>query len=217
MVKELRLVIPSAVAIFLLAVRVFWSERTEFSFLLWNLVLAWVPLALSAIIARRHDARARLVALVPLFALWLGFLPNAPYIVTDFMHLTPREEAPLWFDALMLASFAWAGVTLGTASLATCARVVRERFGAMPSHAFVAVTIVLTAFGIYLGRFVRLNTWDVLVHPFSVARNVVAPVAHPATHMRAWTFTPIFAAFFFASYLCTGTSAASFSLTKARA
>jgi uncharacterized membrane protein len=128
------------------------------------------------------------------------------------MHLAPREDAPLWFDALMLASFAWAGVALGTASLAACARVVRERFGAWTSHGFVGVTIVLTAFGIYLGRFVRLNTWDVLMHPFSVARSVIAPLTDPSANARAWTFTPIFAAFFFASYV----AAASASFTKAR-
>jgi uncharacterized membrane protein len=207
---KLRLAVPSAVALSLLAVRIVWTDHTSFSFLVWNLVLAWVPFALSALVARRHDAERSTLSLVPLFVLWLGFLPNAPYIVTDFMHLAPRADAPLWFDALMLASFAWAGVALGTASLSACARVVRERYGAWPSHAFVAVTIVLTAFGIYLGRFVRLNTWDVLVHPFSVARSVIAPLADPSSNTRAWTFTPIFAAFFFASYV------ASASLTKAR-
>lgn len=190
----------SALAIALLAARVFWTHEPQYLFLVWNLFLAWVPYVCAILLMALHRRKAGSFALAPLFALWLAFLPNAPYVVTDFIHLRYRDGAPPWFDAVMLASFAWAGVGIGVASLRICSKVVRDRHGPWIAAAFVLVSGVLTGFGIYLGRFVRLNTWDVATHPRTVLERVASPIVHPLTHPHAWVVTLTFALFFLAAY-----------------
>lgn len=172
------------------------DARARLAFLVWNLFLAWIPYACARLVRVAHDRRAGNLALVPLFVVWLGFLPNAPYLVTDLVHLRFRGGAPLWFDAVMLAAFAWAGVGLGAASLRTCARVVRVRGGALAALAFTPLAALATGFGVYLGRFVRLNTWDVATRPATVLEHALSPVFDPFGHARAWTVTLTFALFF---------------------
>jgi uncharacterized membrane protein len=199
-----QLVLSSTLAMLLLGARVVGTGRHEYAFLVWNLFLAWVPFVIAMAIRWQHVRGARTLALVPLFLLWLGFLPNAPYLVTDFIHLRYRNGAPPWFDAVMLASFAWAGVGLGAASLRACAHVVRVRRGPLAVLAFVPLTALATGFGIYLGRFVRLNTWDVATRPGTVLVQVLSPLAHPLGHSRAWTVTLTFALFFVVAYVASG-------------
>lgn len=196
--------LSSALAILLLGTRFVWTGEQEYRFLVWNLFLAWVPYGLAIAIRWLHGRGARAVTLIPLFVMWLGFLPNGPYLVTDFIHLRYRNGAPLWFDAVMLASFAWAGVGLGAASLRVCSRVVRERRGPLAAAGFVPLAALATGFGIYLGRFVRLNTWDVATRPGTVLAQVFSPLAHPLAHPRAWTVTLTFALFFIVAYLASG-------------
>lgn len=173
-------------------------------FLVWNLFLAWVPYGVTLGLRSLHDRRARSLSLVPFFLVWLGFLPNAPYLVTDFIHLRFRDGAPLWFDAVMLASFAWAGVGLGAASLRGGSRIVRARGGAWAAAAFVPLVALATGFGIYLGRFVRLNTWDVATRPGTVLVQVLSPLVHPFAHPRAWTVSLTFALFFVVATIAGG-------------
>jgi uncharacterized membrane protein len=198
----LALLASSALSVAFVLARASVTGRPGYGFLLWNLMLAWIPYALARLIAARARRDGGTLAMLALGLAFIGFLPNAPYIVTDLMHLRwQTADAPHWFDALMLASFAWSGLTLGIASVRITADVVKERVGARASIGYVGIVSVLTAFGIYLGRFVRLNTWDAAVHPFRVARSVLAPLVHPATHMRAWTFTVAFAALFLVAYV----------------
>jgi uncharacterized membrane protein len=199
-----QLVLSSTLAMLLLGARVVWTGNHTYAFLVWNLFLAWVPFVIACGIQWQHARGARTLALVPLFLLWLGFLPNAPYLVTDFVHLRYAAGAPLWFDAVMLASFAWAGVGLGAASLRACSRVVRVRRGPLAVLAFVPLTALATGFGIYLGRFVRLNTWDVATRPGAVLVQVLSPLVHPLGHARAWMVTLTFALFFVVVYVASG-------------
>ncbi|MBX3207753.1 MAG: DUF1361 domain-containing protein [Labilithrix sp.] len=190
----------SALAVALLAARIAWTREAVYGFLLWNLLLAWVPYACAVALRTLHQRGARPALLLPLLLVWLGFLPNAPYLVTDFIHLRWRDGAPLWFDAAMLASYAWAGVGLGAASLRICARIVRARRGPWTAAAFVALSGLATGFGIYLGRFVRLNTWDLATRPLTVLEQSLSPLVHPLEQPRAWVVTLTFGLFFLAAY-----------------
>jgi uncharacterized membrane protein len=138
---------------------------SDLRFLLWNLVLAWIPLgpALLASVLYRHDGR--LLRLVPLLAVWLLFLPNAPYIVTDVVHLREALAAPRWFDALEIGSFAATGLLLGFVSLVLVHAVLRDRVGSATAARLVAAILVLTGVGVYLGRHLRWNSWDLLTRP----------------------------------------------------
>jgi len=190
-----QMALSSALAMVLLALRVAWTDERAYLFLVWNLFLAWVPYG-CALGLRAVHRRLPGAALVPFFAVWLGFLPNAPYLVTDFVHLRFRVGAPLWFDAVMLAAFAWAGVGLGTASLRMCAHIVRVRAGSLAALAFTPLVALATGFGIYLGRFLRLNTWDVATKPGTVLLQVLSPLVDPLGNVRAWAVTLTFALFF---------------------
>ena len=165
----------------LLAVRVLRSGSFAYSFLVWNLVLAMIP-AVAALLFMR--ARSRAVQ-VMWFVIWLLFLPNAPYIVTDFVHLHARANVPLWFDIALLLSFAGTGLLLGYSSLADVQTVLARRFGHVASWSAAFIALLLSGFGIYLGRFLRLNSWDAVSNPIALAsylgRGAMNPLAHPRT------------------------------------
>src|SRR5215213_4271993 len=134
------------------------------------LILAWVPLVFA--IAAYSRARRRVDLLVAVLLVpWLLFFPNAPYLLTDFIHLG-EGPAPLWYDALMLSAFAWTGLLLGFASLYLVQMILRGTFGAVVSWLGVIVALGLASLGVYVGRFIRLNSWDALLHPIRVAEVV---------------------------------------------
>jgi uncharacterized membrane protein len=175
----------SVLAVGLLAFRLDWSERASFAFLAWNLLLAWLPYTL-ALFARVLMARGldRSWSLAPLALGWLALFPNAPYLVTDFIHLRQRPGVPLWFDAALLALFAATGWMLGLLSLEVWKRWLEERWGRTAAWGFVAAASLLCGYGIYLGRVERWNSWDVLARPerllIAMAAHVREPLAHPA-------------------------------------
>ncbi len=135
-----------------------------------------------------------------LFLAWLLFLPNAPYMVTDLLHLRPRAGVPLWYDALLLFTFAWAGCVLGFASLSVVHRRVEAWLGRAAGWAVVGGVGLLSGFGIYLGRFLRWNSWDVLTRPGALAEDVLVRVLRPADHPRTWAITLLFALFMWCAY-----------------
>lgn len=191
----------SALAVLLLAGRFWFTGSLDYRFFLWNLFLAWVPY-LAALWANRH-ASARGWGLIRPFAagaLWLLFLPNAPYIMTDFVHL-PGMAFVWWYDVGMLLAFAWSGCVLGVASLHLMRRLVEQRVGAAASWAFVLLATALCGFGIYLGRFLRWNSWDIFFSPRSLARELLHTLADPNTYPRLIGVTGLFAAFVLLGYL----------------
>ena len=136
-----------------------------FRFLLWNLTLAWIPLLVALGVYDAYRRGVRIALLTPAVALWLLFLPNAPYIATDFVHLTPSAPTPLWFDAVLISSFAWTGVLAGFASLYLLHAVARHRFGARVGWTGALAALALTSVGVYVGRFLQWNSWDLVFRP----------------------------------------------------
>jgi len=157
------------------------SGSDFYRFLVWNLFLAWVPLVL-ALAAYASASRRATAATVAFGVLWLLFFPNAPYLLTDFIHLRESPAAPLWYDALMLASFAWTGLILGYASLYLMQMIWERAVGTLSWVGVVAV-LALSSFGVYVGRFLRFNSWDALLRPVRLARvihtNLESPLQHP--------------------------------------
>jgi uncharacterized membrane protein len=154
----------------------------DLDFLLWNLALAWVPLVVALAL---DDVRTSpLTLLVPLLAVWLAFFPNAPYLVTDLIHIDPADHTAIGIlgDAA-LVSVAPAGVALGFSSLLLVERMARERFGGKIALGVAVLSLAAASLGIYLGRVVRLNSWDLLARPRVVGsvlhQLVLDPLAHP--------------------------------------
>ena len=160
------LLAASALCVATVEIRTHETGDSYYRFLVWNLILAWVPLvfAMAAYASARRRLHGRVAALlVP----WLLFFPNAPYLLTDFIHLGDGP-APLWYDALMLSAFAWTGLLLGFASLYLVQLIVRRAYGARVAWAGVLGALLLASVGVYIGRFIRFNSWDALLHPVRV-------------------------------------------------
>jgi uncharacterized membrane protein len=150
----------------MIAVRVYRSGSGYYLFLIWNLVLAGVPLVLSTVLRALVHIGARLVLQLSCFALWLLFLPNAPYILTDLQHLKySTTTVPAWYDVALLISCAGTGLLLGYLSLVDVQELVARKFGAIPGWLFALTSLVLAGFALYLGRFLRWNSWDLIVKP----------------------------------------------------
>lgn len=191
----------SAAAVGLLAWRIDTTRHGLYNWLAWNLFLAWVPygLALAASLLQARG-RARWWNLAPLAVGWLLVFPNAPYLLTDLIHLRPRHGVPLWFDAALLALFAAAGWLLGLLSLEVWKQWLEERLGRVGAWAFVLATSVLTGYGIYLGRVERWNSWDVLTEPWRLCEAVLAHLRAPGAHPQLLGLTALFALLVSLSY-----------------
>jgi len=181
----------SALCVALVEYRIHHTGNSLYQFLVWNLFLAWVPLGIA--LAAFHRARRRVDIVVGgLLVLWLLFFPNAPYIVTDFVQLERTADAPYWYDAGTVLAFAWTGVLLGFASLFLVQTVVRQWRGVVAGWVFAAVALALGSLGIYLGRFLRLNSWDALEHPSVLPRIVHAVARDPFAYQEAIGVTVLF-------------------------
>lgn len=182
----------------------FWAARVEiadsgaYKFLIWNLFLAWVPYGFSTAALWFHQRHAApLWQLMPLGTLWLLFFPNAPYIFTDLVHLYHVPSIAWWFDIGLIATFALTGCFLAVVSLHMMQAIVRSYVGTPLSWLFVFVSLGLGGLGVYLGRFARLNSWDVFVHPW----HVLDHVADSLLQARAIGVSAMFAALLLVCYL----------------
>jgi uncharacterized membrane protein len=182
--------------------RVYFSRSLTFNFLVWNLLLAWMPYLFSMLITVMHRRlpQSWWLLLIP-GLLWLVFLPNAPYIITDWLHLDERPRIPIWYDIGMLALFAWTGCFLGVASLNEMHHVVRDYWSRFVSWLFVLGAIGLSGVGVYVGRFLRWNSWDLITDPHSIALDIAAQFAHPIRNASTFGFSFLFAAFLLVCYL----------------
>lgn len=133
-------------------------------------------------------------------SLWLLFFPNAPYILTDLFHLRHREGAPLWFDLLLILSFAWTGLMLGYVSLVDIQQVVSRTYNKITGWLFAVAALMLSGFGIYLGRFERWNSWDVISNPKGLAKDILLPIINPLGNLRVWGISAAFAIFLIVGY-----------------
>ncbi|MCU0435740.1 MAG: DUF1361 domain-containing protein [Bacteroidia bacterium] len=178
------LLLSTGFSVMLILLRVGFTGRLTYLFLVWNLFLAWVPFLVAGWM-RQRPFMGRMMFLCTGF-IWLLFLPNAPYILTDLFHLKPNQGAPFWFDWLVLLSAGWTGLLLGLVSLRRMEQEVSGRIARRKSRnldfvrgIFVPVVLLLSAFGVYLGRFERTNSWEVMTNPFGVVSDVLSAVTTP--------------------------------------
>lgn len=165
--------LASALCLVLVAVRVERTGTPEYRFLVWNLFLAWLPFVFALVLYDGYRRGRRLAYLAVWGVLWLLFLPNAPYILTDVVHLREPGAAPLWYDAATVVAFAGTGLVLGLGSLFLVQTVVTAARGPVTGWATSVLALGLASVGVYLGRFVGVNSWDALVDP----GRVLAPFA----------------------------------------
>jgi uncharacterized membrane protein len=191
----------SLVCAMLLAGRMAVTDSPHYRFLAWNLFLAWIPVVFAYVALLTSQRRTLLFVIVPVFAfLWLIFFPNAPYILTDLQHLAlDVTNVPVWFDVLLLIWFSWTGFLLGIVSLYVMHNIVAGAFGRWPGWIFVLAVAGLSSLGIYVGRFLRFNSWDVLQSPSELAVTILGQALDPS--LRSLVFTSLLTGFFLFVYL----------------
>lgn len=168
----------------MIAARFIYTGKLEFLFLIWNLFLAWIPYAFSIFFEDVSEKAAWKQSV--LFISWLLFFPNALYIVTDIIHLQDTGEVPLWFDAALLFSASFAGLALAFSSLLNAEQLLRKYFSKRNVALLIIVLLFAGAFGVYLGRFQRWNSWDVVSDPLALTSDVAGRFIHPFAHAKSW-------------------------------
>lgn len=184
----------TALCIALLGVRAVYSGSTAHFHMLWNLFLAWLPMlgALLAYNLSKREGRGKWLLVLPFLAFWLLFFPNAPYVLTDMIHLRAAPNVPLWYDLILLIAFAFTGVFLGLVSLYLMQSLVRRSLGNRASWLFTLGVIGLAGFGVYLGRFPRWNSWDLLTDPSALLGDIWQMLSNPLGNSRTIVFSVLF-------------------------
>ena len=198
------LVLASLLCFTLYILRVGYTFRfLEYRNLAWNLFLAWIPYIASitaAALNLRYPGSWGLLLPFP-GIVWFLFFPNAPYLVTDFLHLEFRPPVPLWYDIGMISCFAFTGCLLAVISLHIMHALVEEKTGGLIGWLFTIFVLPLCALGIYLGRFGRFNSWDFLINPKEIIKMLTRPFIDPVDNLRLIGFTIMFTAILAVFYL----------------
>jgi uncharacterized membrane protein len=184
-----------------------WRFRSEYSgtvhyaFLVWNLFLAWIPFMIAYFTYTLTLNRRQVYVVIPIAAFfWLLFFPNAPYILTDFQHLAGNwRDLPVWYDVMMLIWFSFTGLLLGMTSLFLMQEIVRRAFGRWWGWGFVAIVAALSGAGVYIGRFLRWNSWDIFSNPRAMALYTLERAQDPG--LQSIGFIILFTTFFLFLYI----------------
>lgn len=191
-----RLLLFTSLCAFVLLYRIVSSQSIDFVFLLWNLFLAILPLVVSKLIRYNTKVQTSKPILLMLFALWILFLPNSPYIITDLVHLD-TSTSNVWVDLFMLFIFALNGVLLGTLSMIDIFHFITKKYTQKTANITLFTTCYLSGFGIFLGRFLRFNSWDIIARP----KTLFFCIYKCLFLYEAWVWTIGFGCFMWISFL----------------
>ena len=192
-----------ALNLVLLVVRILFFGRLTYAFLAWNLALASVPYGFARLLEWQHErTNSSPFWLAPIVLGWLFFFPNAPYIFTDYIHLERLTNPHEWlFNILLVSLFAVTGLLFGLWSFFLVHEVIRERLGRLTGWLVVIGVSLVSGYGVYLGRFPRWNSWDVITHPLRLFQDASFRLAHPLGYPNLLLTTVLFAGFVFSAYL----------------
>ncbi|MGH2646674.1 MAG: DUF1361 domain-containing protein [Ginsengibacter sp.] len=190
------LLLPISFTIILIVFRGFYSGSLMYLFFVWNLFLAIIPFRLSSLLLQKQNINLHWF----IFLSWILFFPNALYIITDFVHLKERNNVPLWFDVILIFSAAVNGLLMAFISLYQVELFLRSKFTDKKTQVLLAVCLFISSFGVYIGRFLRWNSWDIFLNPFQFTLEIIQPFMNPFQHLRTWGITVIFFLFFSSIY-----------------
>lgn len=208
------LAVSSLFSCLLVAARIVVTGEITFLFLVWNLFLAFVPYAISEWLSTRVRIMENRAALILVLAGWLLFIPNSFYILTDLFHLYDSDDVPKWFDLLLIFSFAWNGLLLGLLSVRKVETILQAVSGRSFSLLFVFTVMWLNAFGVYIGRYMRFNSWDVVSQPFALVSELLNIVIHPFHNKMEWGMIFVYAIFMTLLYVTIKKMASQFHQTS---
>jgi uncharacterized membrane protein len=180
------LMLSSLFSISMICFRVIYTGDFLFLFLVWNLFLAFIPWYLSRWISNKMQGKSKWIFLCSVIT-WLLFIPNAFYILTDLFHLDMNMNVPLWYDLALLLSFAWTGLLFGIVSVRQMERLFENYFSKKFDLLFIFPVMLLNGFGVYIGRYLRFNSWDVITNPFQLVQDIIYLFIHPIRNRFDWS------------------------------
>ena len=184
------LVLSIAFSMSLLLVRFFYSKTMAYSFYGWNTFLAIIPYVSATWLLKLKRLKSPAIFLL---ATWLVFFPNAPYLITDILHYEERPPVPFWFDILLVISATWNGLILGITSLINVETFLLRYVKPIWVRVMVFFSLLLCSYGIFLGRFLRFNSWNIITDPAYLAYTSAHHVLLPQHYPELWVFTILFA------------------------
>jgi uncharacterized membrane protein len=193
----------------LLVLRMRQAATFAFAFLEWNLFLAVIPAVAAWLFARAAARRSPAVIQACWFAIWLAFLPNAPYLITDLVHLGHSATVPIWYDLMLLGSCGATGLLLGYTSLADVQAAITRRFSSGLGWATAITGLLLSGFAIYLGRFLRLNSWETVTRPLGLLSDIARRLGGHGSDSQVIGVTLIYGTGLLLGYIALRTLAAS--------
>lgn len=197
--KSIVLLIVLAIVLNILRVLLF--GKLSLIYILWNIFLAFVPFLISAtLLYFSEKGKLNKVLFIIGGIVWLIFLPNAPYIVTDLIHIGVVRAVPVLYDSVLLFTSAWAGLLLGMNSISHIEKILLSKYSKKISQITIILILFLTSFGMYVGRFLRFNSWDIFTSPFSFFDKLSSTFYGSSEAVEAIIYTLLFFSFIYISY-----------------
>jgi uncharacterized membrane protein len=185
----------------LVAARIAYTGTITFLSLVWNLFLAWLPYMISSWMQQQNNIVPSRWKFAAISFVWLLFIPNSFYILTDLFHLGEHNNVPLWFDLILIISFAWNGLLLGILSVRQMEKMMQQYLPGKHELFFIYPIMWLNALGVYIGRYLRFNSWDIITNPFELTANIVNMLWHPIQYRYAWGMVACFSVLMTLVYL----------------
>ena len=182
----------------LILCRIIYLQNLNHVFLVWNIFLAWIPFMLSHYFKQYRSSQSWKQAF--LFGSWLLFFPNALYIVTDLIHVQDDPVAPVWYDAILLFTCSFLGLIMAFSSLYNVERYLQYKFNRKAISLLMPLIIFLGSFGVYLGRFERWNSWDIVQNPLALGADILSCFISPGDNLRNWGITGMLTILFYIIY-----------------
>lgn len=197
------LIAASAICCALIAYRIIVGSEVRHAYLVWNLFLAWLPLVFALYAVERFSETNTLRdrKFLALCVAWLLFFPNAPYIFTDLVHVLAKGRPTFWSELMLILLTAMTGFVAGFLSLQVMHGFVTRLWGWIVGWLFVMVVSGLAGFGVYLGRFTRLNSWDMFWNPVRLVHRTGIGAWNLATQWQHTKFLILFSLFLLVGYV----------------
>ncbi len=183
---EHMLILTCLFSIALIIFRMVYTGTITYLSMVWNLFLAFIPYAITQWLIGYPHKKNRALFFAACF-IWLLFIPNSFYILTDLFHLDQHKNMPLWYDLALLFSCAWNGLMFGILSVRQMEIVFQRFYAPKFDLLFLYPVMLLNALGVYLGRFLRFNSWDIFTNPFYLIRDIIYLFIHPLHYRVDWS------------------------------
>ncbi len=195
------LILLFALAIILIGLRVYLYDRYSLVYLIWNIFLAAIPYLISSVLLYfSNKKRLNKTLFIISGIVWLLFLPNAPYIITDLIHIGVVHGVPVLYDSILLFTSAWLGLLLGLYSILQIEEILLNKYSKIITNRLIIGILFLASFGMHLGRTFRFNSWDIFTSPILFFGRIFNIFSLRVHHEEALSYTLLFFAFLVVSY-----------------